>query len=117
MDGVKNYSVETMENNDFQGTYEGTLYVVMNKATASSAEMGVSPALHMKNSVLVGSGTYGCSTFGQCLLYQLPHSGIVFSYGIKAFFHDSFEEGKGFLPDYWIDDEDPVSVVEQYIAQ
>ena len=42
---------------------------------------------------------------------------LVFSYGLKAFFHDSFEEGKGFVPDYWIDDEDPVSDVEQYIAQ
>lgn len=116
-DSVKRYEVETMENNNFQGSYDGTLYVVMNKTTASSAEMGVSPALHRKNSVLVGGGTYGCSTFGQCLFYQLPNSGIAFSYGIKAFFHESFEEGKGFLPDYWIDDEDPVSVVEQYIAQ
>lgn len=116
-DGVKSYLVETREKDDFQGTYDGTLYVVMNKATGSSAEMGVAPALHMKNSVLVGSGTFGCCTFGDCLLYQLPNSGIVFSYGFKVFFHDAFEEGKGFLPDYWIDDEDPVSVVEQYIAQ
>ena len=67
--------------------------------------------------LLVGSGTFGCCTFGDCLLYQLPNSGIVFSYGFKVFFHDAFEEGKGFLPDYWIDDEDPVSVARQYIAQ
>ena len=89
----------------------------MNKATASSAEMGVSQALHMKNSVLVGGGTYGRGTFGECLFYQLPHSNITFACGIKAFYHESFEEGRGFVPDYWIDAENPVSVVEQYIAQ
>lgn len=116
--GVKSYSIEMRENDyDTPRTFDGTVYVVMNKDTGSSTEMGVSPALHLQNSVLVGSGTFGCCTFGDCLLYQLPCSGIAFSYGHKVFYHDSFEEGKGFVPDYWIDDEDPVSVVEKYIAQ
>ena len=55
--------------------------------------------------------------FPYCPLYQLPNSKILFSFGCKVFFHEAFEEGEGFLPDYWIDDENPVKVVERYIMQ
>lgn len=98
-------------------TYNGILYVVMNKATASSAEMGVSPSYYVKNAVRVGSGTLGCGTFGNCIAFQLPNSKICFRYGNRLFYYENFEEGKGFLPDYWIDDRDPVSVVERYIKK
>lgn len=100
---------------DIPPTYNGTLYVVMNKATASSAEMGVSPSYYVKNAVRIGSGTLGCGTFGNCIAFQLPNSKICFRYGHRLFYYENFEEGKGFLPDYWIDDKDPVGVVEKYI--
>ena len=115
-DGKKTYSIEE-EIIKQKGNYDGTLYVVMNKATGSSAEMGVAPSYQLKNSIRVGSATFGCCTFGDCPLYQLPNSKIIFSFGCKVFFHEAFEEGDGFLPDYWIDDEDPVKVVERYIMQ
>ncbi len=102
---------------DITPTYNGTLYVVMNKATASSAEMGVSPSYYVKNAVRVGSGTLGCGTFGNCIAFQLPNSKICFRYGHRLFYYENFEEGKGFLPDYWIDDKDPVGVVEKYIVK
>jgi hypothetical protein len=47
----------------------------------------------------------------------LPHSKICFRYGNRLFYYENFEEGKGFLPDYWIDDKDPVGVVEAYIKR
>ena len=89
----------------------------MNKATASSAEMGISPSYHLKNAVRVGSASFGCSTFGNCILFQLPNSKIVFRFGHRLFYHEGFEEGKGFLPDFWIDDKNPVGVVEQYLKE
>ncbi len=98
-------------------TYNGTLYVVMNNATASSAEMGVSPSYYVKNAVRIGSGTLGCGTFGNCIAFHLPNSKICFRYGHRLFYYENFEEGKGFLPDYWIDDTDPVGVVEEYIKR
>ena len=27
------------------------------------------------------------------------------------------DEGKGFIPDYWIDDENPLGVVEEYVRK
>ena len=95
--------------------YNGKLFVVTNKRVASSAEMAVSPAFNIKNAILVGSATSGCSNFGECLMFQLLHSGIMLFCGHKVFYHDKFDEGKGFLPDYWIDDENPLAVVEEYI--
>ncbi len=115
-DEVKSYRMHYPDKN-ISSTYNGTLYVVMNKATASSAEMGVSPSYYVKNAVRVGSGTFGCCTFGSCITFRLPHSKICFRYGNRLFYYENFEEGKGFLPDYWIDDKDPVGVVEKYIAK
>ena len=37
--------------------------------------------------------------------------------GHKVFHNDKFDEGKGFIPDYWIDDENPLAVVEEYVRK
>ena len=111
---VKKYELN-YPNTSESSSYMGAVYVVMNKATASSAEMGVSSASFVKNVVCLGSGSLGCGTFGQCVMFQLQKSKIIFCFGHKSFYHDGFEEGKGFLPDYWIDDENPVEVVEKWI--
>jgi len=95
--------------------YQGTLYVVMNHAVASSAEMGISPSFYVKNAIRVGSGSFGCASFGECVTFQLPKSKVIFCFGHKLFYHERFEEGKGFLPDFWIDDANPVHIVEQHI--
>jgi len=113
---VKKYELN-YPNTSESSSYMGTLYVVMNKATGSSAEMGVSSASFVKNVVCLGSGSLGCGTFGQCVMFQLQKSKIIFCFGHKSFYHDGFEEGKGFLPDYWIDDENPVAVVEEWIKR
>ncbi len=115
-DCIKEYKLGiSMPHDEHECTYKGNLYVVMNKTTGSSAEMAVSSAYNIKNAIVVGSGSFGCSNFGECQLYQLPKSGIMFYCGHKLFHHDRFDEGKGFLPDYWIDDENPVAVLERYL--
>jgi len=111
---VKSYELYYPDN-EVQSTYNGTVYVVMNHATASSAEMGVSASYYVKNAVRVGSGSLGCSSFGECVMFQLPNSKMVFHFGHKFFYHEKFEEGKGFLPDFWIDDEKPVTIVEKLL--
>ena len=115
-DEVKRYTY-AYPSSKVQPEYEGKVYVVMNKATASSAEMGISPSYHLKNAFRVGSASFGCSTFGNCVLFQLPNSKIVFRFGHRLSYHEGFEEGKGFLPDFWIDDKNPVGVVEQYLKE
>lgn len=113
---TKHYSMDYPADN-IPSTYDGALYVVMNKATGSSAEMGVSSSYYVKNAIRVGSASAGCGTFGNVIMFQLPHSKILFCFGHRLFYHEKFEEGKGFLPDYWIDEADPVRVVEEYIKK
>lgn len=115
-DEVKRYELDYPDTS-VSSTYDGTVYVVMNKATASSAEMGVSTSYHLKNAVRVGSASLGCGTFGNCIFFQLSNSKIFFCFGHRLFYHENFEEGKGFMPDFWIDNANPVHVVEQYIKR
>lgn len=98
-----------------RGHYGGQLFVAMNKGTASSAENGIGTARQVPGAVFVGSPSRGCGTFGDCCVYSLPNSKIAFCFGYKILHYDDCEEGRGFLPDYWIDDEDPVRVVEEYL--
>lgn len=117
-DCVKEYELKNCDDSDAEkGTYEGNLFVIMNKKTASSAEMAVSPAFGVKNKVFVGSATSGCCNFGELAMYQLQNSGIIFFNGHKVFHHDLFDECRGFLPDYWLDTENPVEFIENYIKR
>jgi len=67
--------------------------------------------------VRTGSASLGCCTFGNCAYFRLPNSKILFRCGHRLFYHEKFEEGKGFLPEYWIDDADPLGVVEEYVRR
>lgn len=48
---------------------------------------------------------------------ESTHSGIMLFCGHKVFHNDKFDEGKGFIPDYWIDDENSLGVVEEYVRK
>ena len=100
-----------------QGRFSGRLFVLQNKGIASSGESAVKYAASVKNAVFVGGATAGCGQFGDVRRFRLPNSGISFRMGYKVFNMDGFEEGKGFLPDYWVDLEgdEIYSVIEDYI--
>jgi len=95
------YSGETIDHT--RAKYEGRMFVLQNKGVASSGESAVSYARSVKNVCFVGSMTAGCGQFGDLRKYRLPNSGIYFVMGYKVFNMDGFEEGKGFMPDYWLD--------------
>ena len=98
-----------------KATYNGRLFVLQNKGAASSGESAVKYAESAKNVCFVGSATAGCGQFGDNIRYRLPHSGMSFMMGYKVFNMDGFEEGKGIAPDYWLDSDDPVGDVAEYI--
>ena len=100
-----------------KGNYQGTLFVIMNGATASSAEMAVSCSWYVPNTIWIGSATMGCGTFGKCVNFLLQNSGMHFRCGHRLFYYDGVHEGEGFMPDFWIDDMNPVAVIEEYIKE
>lgn len=95
--------------------YEGRMFVLQNKGVASSGEAAVSYARSVKNVCFVGSMTAGCGQFGDLRNYRLPHSGIYFKMGYKVFNENGFEEGKGFMPDYWLDTRDAFDETAEFI--
>ena len=97
-----------------KGTFDGTLYVVANKMTASSGEAAIAYAYSCKNVVFVGSASAGVGLFGDIKSYLLPRSKIYISIPFKVFFEGK-EEGKGFLPDYWIDSKNPTKYLEKWL--
>lgn len=97
-----------------KGTFDGMLYVVTNKTTASSGEAAIAHAYSCRNVVFVGSASAGVGLFGDIKSYLLPRSKIYISIPFKVFFEGK-EEGKGFLPDYWIDSKNPTKYLEKWL--
>ncbi len=105
------YSGETIDHT--KAKYEGRVFVFQNKGVASSAEAAISYARSLKNVCFVGTSTAGCGQFGDLRKYRLPNSGIYFVMGYKVFNENGFEEGVGFMPDYWLDVSDVWGVCDE----
>ncbi len=102
-----------------KGTYDGTVYFLMNSDTASSGETSVLYAKCLRNAVFIGENTMGCNTFGNVASYQLTHSGIVLR--VPNMINlcknpDDCAEGKGFSPDFWVDSEDAQAEVIRWLS-
>lgn len=89
--------------------------VVMNSRTVSAAESVIPMARSVPNVVLVGENTAGCNRFGNIIVYCLPNSKIKFQLASSVSLLPGFEEGVGFMPDYWIDSADPVGEVVRWL--
>ena len=95
--------------------YEGKLFVLQNKRVMSSGESALYFARSVKHVTFVGSASGGCGQFGDIGIYRLPNTGLAFQMGYKVFNNENFEEGRGLLPDYWLDSSDPVGEVVRYL--
>lgn len=98
-----------------KGTYNGTLYVLINTHVASSGESAVSYAKSVRNCVLIGENTMGCGNFGDVISYKLPYSGMIMTVPYKLFI-GMFKEGEGFTPDLWVDKEDVAGEVLKWLS-
>ena len=67
-----------------------------------------------KDNELVFKNKQFSSLFGDIKSYLLPRSKIYISIPFKVFFEGK-EEGKGFLPDYWIDSKNPTKYLEKWL--
>ncbi len=100
------------------GSFQGTLYFLMNSDTASSGETSVLYAKSLRHAVFIGENSMGCNTFGNVASYQLKHSGIVLR--VPNIINlcrnpDDCVEGKGFTPDYWVDHTDVQAEVIRWL--
>ena len=59
--------------------------------------------------ILVGQNTSGAGDYGELGTYMLPNSRIKIMMGTTQYMNGPyFLEGRGYLPDFWIAEEDPL---------
>ncbi len=97
--------------------FRAPLVTVVDHGCASACESFVSHARQLERSVIVGENSGGVGVFGEVLVYRLPKSGLGMSAGMKHF-HDpdprrAVPEGRGHLPDYWLDGDDSLRLAER----
>lgn len=107
-DNIQNlYSSEKLNQNKikFNCKFKGKIFILMNKNSASSAELFVHNAkkLFKKQCITVGSNSLGGLKSVNPISYRLKNSGLCLSIPSCTFDETFFEEGTGLLPDYWID--------------
>ena len=92
-----------------EGTFDGRLLVVTDRRCASACETAVLLARQVPGAVIVGENTGGVMKVGEMRRYRLPNSRVGVSLGHQS--HEDpfgeFRESLGFVPDVWLDGNDP----------
>ena len=98
--------------------FTGRLLVVTGPQCASACETTVLLARQVPGTWIVGQNTHGTMKVGELAWYRLPESRIWVALGRRA--HTDplgrFAEGRGFLPDVWIDGREADARLEELIA-
>ncbi|MFZ2961233.1 MAG: S41 family peptidase [Candidatus Ozemobacteraceae bacterium] len=90
------------------GTYPGKLFVLANRNTGSAGDMTVAFSRGVKNCFVVGENTAGIGVFANVHHYILPNSKIQFNLPSQLVVEPSFQEGQGYMPDFWLDTREPI---------
>lgn len=93
------------------------IFVLMDKTTVSAAEFFVRDLRTLDNVVFVGSNTSGGALAGGIRYFQLPNSGVYFSFGTMLSLAEdgSNVDGVGYLPDLWVNPADAQDAVLRLI--
>jgi len=97
------------------GNFDGMAVFMMDRGVASSGEALVDYSKSVPGAVIIGENSAGVGTFGEVHSYGLPNSLIRMRIPSKLFLMPGFEEGTGFLPDYWLDSSEPVEEVVDWL--
>ena len=98
------------------GKYEGKLIITMDNNNASSGEGVIAYGRSVKNCIIIGENSMGCSNFGGVPDYKLPHTGVNLhmANGIMSGVSD---ELMGITPTYWVDAERILPEVLRWIRE
>lgn len=94
--------------------FNGELHVIINDMVASSTEIAVAWAATFPRVTFYGCNSLGIGSFGDLCIYYLPNSQVVLWCPQKVF-DTNIVETVGFEPDYWIDSNDVVTIVQNRI--
>jgi len=84
---------------------EQKMIILIDRFTASAAEVFVDSSFNMTNTLVMGTPSAGNMAFGGAHNFVLPNTGIAFGFGRTVYIwpDDHFAEGAGIEPDIWVD--------------
>jgi len=100
--------------------YTGPVVLLTDSSCGSSCESFVLYTRQLPGGLVIGQNTAGVGVFGEARSYRLPRSGLGLQAGIK-WFHNAdprlaAREGRGHLPDLWVDSENAPLIAENVAA-
>lgn len=98
--------------------YRGRLVVVVDRGCNSACETSVLLARQIPGAIVVGENTEGTMKVGELRWYRLPESRVWISLGMRVHRDPSgrFVEGRGYLPDLWLDGRDTEGQIREIAA-
>jgi len=93
------------------GDYKGKAIILMSSKTASAGNNAVAIAKTIPNNIIVGSNSSSSYAIGNKKNYCLKNSLIRLELSGTLTIHPDNKLEKGFLPDYWLDSEQPVKEI------
>lgn len=93
------------------------IFVIVDNNTASAGEFFIDLLKRLENVIIIGSNTNGVLNGSIYDNLRLPNTGISFGYGntIRIYDKELFEEGRGFMPDIIVNDDETLEKVLKLI--
>lgn len=97
------------------GTYKGKFITIINSKVGSAAINATAFTKSITNSITIGENTSGGFTFGEVVYYNLGNSKLKLKLPTKIVINKDFNYEQGFLPNYWLDSDDPEMEITKWL--
>ncbi|NUN08443.1 MAG: hypothetical protein HUU54_04630 [Ignavibacteriaceae bacterium] len=98
-----------------KGTYEGRLIILTNRRILSAGEGMIGASQSVKNRIIIGENTGGVAQFSDLCEFYLPNSKFILRLPRQFLIIPALEECLGYIPDYWLDTNQPVEEVMRWL--
>ena len=97
--------------------FSGHLVILTDAGCKSACESFIMLARQLPGTLVIGENTGGTREFALSRPYRLPESGVFINIPISRIHHPDpavrFVEGRGYLPDFWVDEEDARALAQK----
>jgi len=97
------------------GSYQGRFITIINSKVGSAAINATAFTKSIPNNIIVGENTSGGFTFGEVVYYCLKNSKLKLKLPTKILINRNFNYEQGFLPDYWLDSNNPETEIAKWL--
>lgn len=112
---TKSWSFNKDEKRPVEGTFGGKLILMTNRRVLSAGENLVGASASLKDRITIGENTGGSAQFSSTCAYVLPHSKLILNLPRQLIFIPGLEECVGYLPDFWLDTNEPMEEVLKWL--